>query len=110
MTLNERIIIAIERQVLAWAVSKRCREEEALSESGTPLRLACQIASDAALEQLYSAEAEYDDTLTEVEDRALAADAAWQKTRLWRDSPLGQGYSAREHVKTTHHHNPEVDK
>ncbi len=86
MTLNERVIIAIERRALARVVLKRCRKEVTLTKSNTPLRLACKIATDAALEQMYSAEAEYDDVLAGVEDRALAADAAWQKTRLWRET------------------------
>ncbi len=88
MTLDERVIIAIERRVLARAVLKRCREAAvaAKKEGNKVSTFACMDAADAALEQLYSAEAEYDDVLTEVEDRALAADAAWQKTRLWRET------------------------
>ncbi len=88
MRLNERVIIAIERQALARAVLKRCREAEVVAkkEGNKVSTFARMDAADAALEQMYSAEAEYNDVLAGVEDRALAADADWQKARLWRET------------------------
>ncbi len=87
MRLNERVIVAIERRALARVVLKRCRKELTLSGGGTRFSLAI-AATNAAQEQWHSAEAEYDDVLAGVEDRALAADADWQKARLWREPAL----------------------
>ncbi len=85
MTLNERVIIAIERRALAYTELKRCHDAEVVAAAENKQCIERRVATDAALEQFRSAKDEYVDVLTEVEDRALTADAAWQKTRLWKE-------------------------